>query len=156
MIDETREGDASRLFIPALAPVYALAAPLGYAFIRVVMGLMFLPSGIDKMFLGGNERIAAGNLTALGLADTIAWSWAVAGTEFFGAVLIILGLFTRFAAFSLVCLLSVITFGIQIKSGFLWAPRGFEVGLLMMLVFIAICFGGGGRYSLDRVIGREF
>lgn len=155
-MDETREGGASRLFIPQLAPVYALAAPLGYAFMRVVMGLMFLPSGIDKMFLGGNERIAAGNLKALGLADAIAWSWAVAGTEFFGAVLIILGLFTRFAAFALVCMLSVITFGIQIKSGFLWAPRGFEVGLVMMLMFIAICFGGGGRYSLDRVIGREF
>ena len=155
-MDETREGGASRLFIPQLAPVYALAAPLGYAFMRVVMGLMFLPSGIDKMFLGGNERIAAGNLKALGLADAIAWSWAVAGTEFFGAVLIILGLFTRFAAFALVCMLSVITFGIQIKSGFLWAPRGCEVGLVMMLMFIAICFGGGGRYSLDRVIGREF
>jgi hypothetical protein len=53
-------------------------------------------------------------------------------------------------------LLSVITFDIQIKSGFLWAPRGFEVGLMMMLMFIAICFGGGGRYSVDRVIGREF
>ena len=53
-------------------------------------------------------------------------------------------------------LLSVMNFGIQIKSGFLWAPRGFEVGLEMMLMFIAICFGGGGRYSLDRVIGREF
>jgi len=156
MIDETSDAGASRLFIPALAPIYAIAAPLSYAFIRVTMGLMFLPSGTDKMFLGGNERIAAGNLTALGLADTITWSWAVAGTEFFGATLIILGLFTRFAAFALVCLLSVITFGIQIKSGFLWAPRGFEVGLLMMIMFIALCFGGGGRYSLDRIIGREF
>jgi putative oxidoreductase len=156
MIDETPDAGAAKLFIPALAPVYNLLAPLGYAFIRVVMGLMFLPSGIDKVFLGGNERIAGGNLTALGLPNVAFWSWAVACTELFGAVLIILGLFTRFAAFSLVCLLTVITFGIQIKSGFLWSPRGFEVGLLMLLMFVAICFGGGGRFSLDRKIGREF
>ncbi len=156
MIDETPDAGAAKLFIPALAPVYDLLAPLGYAFIRVVMGLMFLPSGVDKLFLGGNERIAVGNLTALGLPNVAFWSWAVACTEFFGAVLIILGLFTRFAAVSLVCLLTVITFGIQIKSGFLWSPRGFEVGLLMLLMFVAICFGGGGRFSLDRKIGREF
>ena len=156
IIDENPDAGAEKLFIPALAPVYAMMAPLSYAFIRVIIGLMFLPSGIDKMFLGGNARIAAGNLTALGLSNVVAWSWAVAATEFFGAILIILGLFTRFAAFSLVVLLFVITFGIQMKSGFLWSPRGFEVGLLMMLISIAICFGGGGRFSLDRRIGREF
>jgi putative oxidoreductase len=154
--DENFDSGAEKLFIPALAPLYALAAPLSYAFIRVTMGLMFLPSGIDKMFLGGNARIAAGNLTMLGLPNVVAWSWAVAATEFFGAILIILGLFTRFAAFSLVVLLTVITFGVQMKSGFLWSPRGFEVGLLMMLILIAVCFGGGGRFSLDRRIGREF
>jgi putative oxidoreductase len=156
IIDENADAGAEKLFIPALAPVYAMMAPLSYAFIRVIIGLMFLPSGIDKMFLGGNARIAAGNLTALGLSNVVAWSWAVAATEFFGAILIILGLFTRFAAFSLVVLLFVITFGIQMKSGFLWSPRGFEVGLLLMLISIAICFGGGGRFSLDRRIGREF
>ncbi len=156
IVDETPDAGAQKLFIPALAPLYALVSPLSYALIRITMGLMFLPSGIDKMFLGGNERIAAGNLTALGLSNVAAWSWAVAATEFFGAVLLILGLFTRFGAFSLVVLLSVITFGIQMKSGFLWSPRGFEVGLLMMLILIAVCFGGGGRFSLDRRIGREF
>ena len=59
-------------------------------------------------------------------------------------------------AFSLVVLLSLITLGIQIKSSFLWSPRGFEVGLLMTLLCSAICFGGGGRFSLDHRIGREF
>ena len=83
MIDETPDAGAAKLLVPALAPVYNLLAPLGYAFIRVVMGLMFLPSGIDKVFLGGNERIAGGNLTALGLPNVAFWSWAVACTEIF-------------------------------------------------------------------------
>ena len=156
MIDETNDIDADRLMVPALAPVYSMLAPLSYAFIRVVMGLMFLPSGIDKMFHGGNARIAEGNLKMLGLAYPYAWSWVVASVELFGAIFIILGLFTRGAAFAIVVMLTVITFGIQAKAGYLWASRGFEVGLLMQLLFIAICFGGGGRFSLDRKIGREF
>ena len=117
---------------------------------------MFLPSGVDKMFLGGQARIAAGNIAALGLEPRMAWAWTVAGVEFFGAILMILGLFTRPVAFTLAVQLAVITFGLQIRSGYLWTNRGFELGLLMMLVCLAICFGGGGRWSLDRKIGKEF
>ena len=156
MIDETDNIDANRLFIPVLAPLYAALAPFSYAFIRILLGLVFLPSGIDKMFLGGNARIAEGNLKMLGLSYPYAWSWAVASVEFLGAILIILGLFTRGAAFAMVVMLTVITFGIQARAGYLFASRGFEVGLILELLFIAICFGGGGRFSLDRKIGREF
>ena len=86
IIDEADDIKPGRLIIPALAPFYSLFAPFSYAFIRIVMGLMFLPSGIDKMFYGGNARIAEGNIKALGLSAPYAWSWAVASVEFFGAI----------------------------------------------------------------------
>ena len=156
MIDETADIDANKLFIPALAPLYRALAPYSYAFIRILMGLVFLPSGIDKMFMGGHARIAEGNIKMLGLAYPYAWAWAVAAVEIFGAILLILGLFTRGAAFAVVVMLTVITFGVQARAGYLWASRGFEVGLLLELMVVAICFGGGGRFSLDRKIGREF
>ena len=156
MEDDATKIDANRLIIPGLAGLYNLGAPVAYAFTRVVMGLMFLPSGIDKMFLGGHARVAEGNIAALGLEPRYAWAWTVAGVEFFGALLIIVGLFTRPVAFAIAVQLAVITFGIQIKAGYFWNVRGFDVGLLMMLVFLAFCFGGGGRWSADRAIGREF
>ena len=156
MEDDADGIDATTPIIPGLASFYNLGAPLAYAFTRVVMGLLFLPSGIDKMFLGGHARIAEGNIAALGLEPRYAWAWTVAGVELFGAILMIVGLFTRPAAFAIAAQLAVITFGIQIKSGYFWSGRGFEVGLLMMLVFLAFCFGGGGRWSADRAIGREF
>ena len=34
--------------------------------------------------------------------------------------------------------------------------HGYEYALLMMGIFIAFMIGGGGRYSLDRKLGREF
>ena len=76
--------------------------------------------------------------------------------EFFGVILLVLGLFTRPVAFALAVQMAVITFLIQWTNGYFWMNRGYEFALLLMLVCIAFVIGGGGRYSLDRKLGREF
>jgi putative oxidoreductase len=156
MLEESSTVDERRLMIPALAGIYRHLAPLSYAFMRVVVALMFLPVGIDKIFYGGAARVAAGNITALGLRPPLAWGWAVTIVEFFGAIMLALGLFTRPVAFALTVELTVIAFGIMSLKGFFWTTGGLEVALLMELATIGFIFGGGGRYSLDRLIGREF
>ena len=156
MNDEIGSIDGKRLIFPALAGIYGKLAGYGYAVVRVVMGAILIPSGYDKMFLGGVYRIAKGNVMKVGVEPAIVWAWAVAGLEFFGAILLILGLLTRPVAFALVIMLAAITFRVQWDAGFLWLNRGYEVALMMMLVCLAYAFGGGGRYSLDRLIGREF
>jgi putative oxidoreductase len=44
----------------------------------------------------------------------------------------------------------------MIHRGIFWTTGGIEVALLMGLVTLAFVIGGGGRYSVDRLIGREF
>ena len=44
----------------------------------------------------------------------------------------------------------------MVKRGLFWTSVGLEVALLLMLLTFAFVLGGGGRYSLDRLIGREF
>jgi putative oxidoreductase len=156
MIDETANIDRSRLVFPGLAGVYETLAPLSYAFIRVTMGLLFLPIGIDKLFFGGAGRIATGNVLRTGLEPAYAWAWTVAGLEFFGAILLIVGLFTRVVAFALSIELATIIWFILRPRGWVWTVNGVEVGLLLLLVMIGLVLGGSGRYSLDRKIGREF
>jgi putative oxidoreductase len=156
MIDETSHIDERRLIIPGLAGVYRRVAPLGYAFIRILTALVILPGGIDKLFHGGVGRIAAGNIAILGLPMPYAWAWTVACLEFFGSIMLGLGLFTRPVAAAMTIMLTVISFGIMIKRGMFWTTSGVEVSLLLGLVTLAFVIGGGGRYSLDRVIGREF
>jgi len=156
LIDETDDIDESRLIIPGLAGFYRRAAPLSYAFMRVLVGLLFLPIGIDKMFFGGAARIAAGNILRIGVQPPLAWAWTVAGLEFFGAILLVLGLFTRPVAFALAIELTVITAGILAPRGWLWTAGGVEIGFLLALLLVGFVFGGSGRYSLDRLIGREF
>ncbi|MGE5538575.1 MAG: DoxX family protein [Gemmatimonas sp.] len=156
MIDETAGIDSRRLMIPALAGLYERLAPLSYAFVRVLVGLLFLPVGIDKVFNGGAARIATGNIVRVGVEPAMAWAWTVAGLELGGAILLILGLFTRPVAFALAIELVTITKFILIPRGWLWTVNGVEVGLLLLVPLIAFVFGGAGRYSLDRLIGREF
>ena len=42
------------------------------------------------------------------------------------------------------------------KFGYFWTNRGIEYALLLWLLCTAIFFRGGGRYSLDRLMGKEF
>jgi putative oxidoreductase len=156
MIDESSAIDERRLVFPGLAGLYRRLAPLGYAFTRVAFAIVILPSGWEKVFEGGVHRIAAGNVLKAGFSPPLAWAWAVGCLEFFGVILLALGLFTRPVAFALAIQMAVITFLIQWNNGYFWTARGYEFALLLMLVCIAFVIGGGGRYSLDRKLGREF
>lgn len=156
MIDETSTVDENRLIIPQLAGIYRRMAPFGYVILRVVVALAFLPGGIHKMFLGDAASTAAA-IAKMGFPLPLAWAWTVAGLEVFGAIFLAVGLFTRPIAFALAIELAVIAFGIMApRGGFFWTHGGAEVALLLEAGMIGFVFGGGGRYSIDRLIGREF
>jgi putative oxidoreductase len=158
MIDETEVPSRQTLIIPGLAGLYRLLAPCSYAMVRVMMGLALLPGGIEKIFMDGAARIAANNVLRTGLYPPLAWAWAVGIIEFFGALLLIAGLWTRPVAFAVAIEMLVITFRIRLDAGYFVTPKGggMEVSVLFLLICIALLFGGGGRYSADRAIGREF
>ncbi len=151
--DFSGDGDETRLFFPALGKVYGLFAPYSYSFMRFCTGAILVPHGYAKFFEGGVWR--TGGVTALGLSPPLLWSFLVAGTEFFGAILLAIGLFTRFAAAAVTMEMLVITFFIQWKFGYLWTNKGYEFSLLWALLTIAIFFRGGGRYSVDHWLGWE-
>jgi putative oxidoreductase len=52
--------------------------------------------------------------------------------------------------------MGVIIVFFQWQFGYFWTARGIEYALLWWLLCTAIFFRGGGRYSVDRLIGREF
>jgi len=133
-----------------------ILVPLGYALARVWFALLILPSGYEKVFTDGASRIAAGNVPKTGFYPPLFWAWVVALLEFVGMILLALGLGTRLVAFMMAIELGVIVVMIQMPNGYFWTSRGTEFALILFLVCLAFVFGGGGRYSLDRKIGREF
>src|SRR5271170_2560344 len=151
MIDETSAVDESKLIMPQLAGIYRHVASFGYLFMRIMIALVFLPPGISKVLLGDAANIV-GPITKLGLAPPFAWAWIVAVLEFFGSILLAIGLFTRPVAFAFAVELSVIAaFIMAPRGGFLWTHGGAEVALLLEAAMIGFVFGGGGRYSVDRL-----
>ena len=151
MLDTATE---TRSIIPGMSKIYAKLAPYSYAFMRFCTGAILAPHGIQKLFFGG----VAGNAVAvakMGLYPPEFWSYLVGFTEGVCAIALALGLFTRVAALFIIGEMAVIAFVVQIKYGYFWTARGNEFPLLLFLLTLAIFFRGGGRYSLDHLIGKE-
>ena len=136
--------------------VDALLVPFGYAFARIWFALLIVPSGYEKVFNDGAARIAAGNVLKTGFYPPLFWAWVVALLEFFGMLLLAAGLVTRPIAFMFSIQLAVIVLTIQWANGYFWTSRGIEFPLALFLVCCAFVIGGGGRYSVDRKLGKEF
>lgn len=158
-----------RPIIPPLASFYWHARDLGWLVVRLTAGGMLLVHGIFKVMPMGQRGFAAviqafatGSMARRGIEPAIFFAYAVFFIETIGAVLIILGLFTRFAAAAAAIELAVITFVAHWAVGFAWnsvaadgARGGWEYPLFWGLILFAIALRGGGPYSLDRKLGWE-
>jgi putative oxidoreductase len=77
-------------------------------------------------------------------------------TEFFGGLCLVLGFLTRPAAAAATILLTVAAVKVHLPNGFFWSNGGWEYPVLWALMALAVFFRGGGEFSLDARIGREF
>jgi putative oxidoreductase len=143
----------SRLYIPALGGIYESLSPYMEPLLRIVAGLLLIPHGLPKVGLIGSGGIAgaAQFLEKVGYYPGMFWAAVLIVLELVGGVLFAVGLFTRLIAFLL-----VIEF---INILYVQSPRGWsamEYPLLWLIVFLYFMIRGGGPYSVDRKIGREF
>lgn len=151
--------DRSKLFIPAVAGLYEGLDCVAYPLMRIVVGGFLIPHGMQKLFgmFGGSgiEGVIAG-FSKMGLEPAPLLAYLAGGTEFFGGILIALGLFTRVAAAGAVILLLTATLHVHYANGFFAAKGGYEFALLWAVMAFYVFVRGGGHFSLDRKIGREF
>ena len=120
-----------------------------YFLLRVVAGLMFYQAGGMKLFgwFGGMP----GGVTAPVLSQI----WIGGVLEFFGGLLIMLGLFTRPAAFILSGEMAVAYFQFHQPNGF-WPIQNQGVpAVLYCFIYLYMAAGGGGDWSLDGFIKRK-
>jgi putative oxidoreductase len=84
--------------------------------------------------------------------------------EFFGGLLLLLGLFTRPVAFILSGTMAVAYFQMHawtafqkqgLAAGFWPLQNRGELAALYCFVFLFFAVAGGGTWSLDRLLGRE-
>ena len=118
----------------------------GGFFLRLALGTVFMAHGWEKLNgpLGTPEGF---NITSWGWPYPEVWAWAVAIVETLGGLLLVVGLFTRFAAVLSACVMIVALVRVRLASGFL---GGFELEVTLLLIAIALIITGAGRISVDR------
>ncbi len=114
---------------------------------RLLIALIFITAGYAKI---GGYAGTQGYMEAMGVAGALLPLVILA--ELGGGVLIVLGLFTRYAALALA--------GFSLLSGFLFHGSGDEMQQINLMKNVAISGGflflvtqGAGRISLDRRFG---
>jgi len=147
--------DEPKLIFPAMAGLYQRFTPFSYAFMRFATGAILLPHGIQKVLNVPISKFAP-NVAAKGLPFAEGLSYLTYFAESIAAACLAIGLFTRIAAAMIGIEMLVIVFLFQWQFGYFWTVRGYEFALLWVLLCIAIFFKGGGHYSIDRIIGKEF
>ncbi len=146
--------DPGRLIFPGVAKLYEKFSPYSYTLVRVALGLILFPHGVNKLFFGDVVN-ATNTMTKLGLPGPAGWAWFIGVLEFFGGLMLVFGLYTRAVALAVFVEMAVIAFGVLWPKWF-WGGRGMEYVVLMGIVALAVVLGGGGPHSLDRRLRKEF
>ena len=153
--------EAPRLVFPFLRGLYARAEPLAYALLRAVFGIVLVTHGLPKLLRTSHGSMADPMAGSINLIENVlhlpaapVLAMLVALLEGVGGVLLALGFGTRvIAAMVAVQMLAIC---VALGPNWPWIDRGIEYPFLMLFLALSMAFKGGGRWSLDRAIGREF
>ncbi|WP_158743797.1 DoxX family protein [Acidisphaera sp. L21] len=127
------------------------AAPLSNAFIaewaprllsvvRIVVALLFMQHGLQKLFglLNGPFQPQAFSLL-----------WFAAIIELLGGVLLLIGLFSRVAAFIMSGEMAVAYFMVHFPKSIFPAVNGGDAAVLFCFIFLYLAAAGPGPWSID-------
>jgi putative oxidoreductase len=143
--------------IPAVRPLTASLAPLAEPMIRAATGLFLLPHGAQKLFgwFGGYGLDATGQFFSAKLGLPPSFALLAGLIEVLGGLALAVGFGTRVAAALVTGLMAVAVVLVHLDNGFFWTKGGYEYPLLWGILALGFVLKGGGRYSIDRLIGKE-
>jgi len=147
-----------KLYIPALGRLYDSTAEYAVPLLRITLGGILIPHGMQKLFgaFGGMGLTANAQLfERIGYHPGMFWGTLVGLTEFIGGILLVLGLFTRAAALAVTIFMLNAVYVTSKAGGFFWTNRGSEFSILILAVAVFFLIRGGGAWSVDEKLGRE-
>lgn len=129
--------------------------------LRLAAGIMIFPHGLQKTFgtfggAGFSAQMAgfeSRHIPAL-------FAFLAIMAEFLGGIGLIAGIFTRVAAFGLLCNMIIGAIMVNLPNGFFmnWAGKqkgeGVEFHMLVAAMCIVLISKGAGAWSVDRALAR--
>ncbi|MEJ7766378.1 MAG: DoxX family protein [Chitinophagaceae bacterium] len=132
---------------------------------RIILGLVVFPHGAQKLlgwFGGYGFEGTMGYMTG---QMNLPWiiGFLVIIIESIGSLLLIIGFFTRIAALAILCNFIGIILHSNLDNGFFmnWdmlpdRPEGYEYHLLILGVSFVLIIMGGGKWSIDAVLSKNY
>jgi putative oxidoreductase len=129
---------------------------LGLFIIHLTVGLLVAAHGAQKLFgafEGPGIEGMGGALESMGIRPGRHMALAAGGSEFFGGLLLALGLATPAAAVLIASTMLVASRTAHAGKGPFASKGGWELPLTNAVVAIGLAFNGAGQWSLDHAIG---
>ena len=127
---------------------------IGLTILRVVVGVIFLAHGSQKLFVFGFAGVT-GAFAQMGVPAAGLLGPFVALVEFFGGVALITGLLTQLASLGLMSTMVVAISLVHLKAGF-FNPAGVEFPLSLLGSTLMLAVTGAGAWSIDGLIGDRY
>ena len=129
----------------------AALARWGMLPLRIVVGLVFLMHGGQKLFVFGLSG-TAGAMTQMGIPLPGLAAVVVTFVELLGGLAILTGLFTRWAGVLLAIDMAVALLKVRLGAGFI---GGYELELTLLGAALTFAAVGAGGVSVDRLLDRR-
>ncbi|MCJ8320475.1 MAG: DoxX family protein [Colwellia sp.] len=126
--------------------------------LRLIAGLLFTAHGAQKLFawFGGYGLDGTGQwMESIGLTPGYLMALMAGSAEFFGGLLLIIGFMTRPTSFVLAITMIVAILTVHIDNGLFITNNGYEFGLSLLAITIALFIQGGGKYSIDEKVYQK-
>ncbi|MBR9883159.1 MAG: DoxX family protein [Oceanospirillales bacterium] len=121
--------------------------------LRIPAGIIFAAHGAQKLFgaFGGYGLEGTGQwMASIGLEPGYLMALAAGSAEFFGGIALLVGLLVRPAAAVLAVTMAVAILSVHVGNGLFMANNGYEFGLALLAISVALAIQGAGSLSIDR------
>ena len=126
--------------------------------LRIPAGIIFIGHGAQKLFgaFGGYGLEGTGQwMASIGLEPGYLMALAAGSAEFFGGIALLIGLLVRPAAAVLAITMLMAILTVHISNGLFMSNNGYEFGLSLLAISVALIFSGAGYLSIDRLITQK-
>jgi putative oxidoreductase len=130
----------------------------GLLILRVVLGLVFVGHGSQKLFGwfgGGGLKGTAGWIGKMGFRPAWFWGLMAGLTEFGGGTLLLLGLFSPLGSLGIIAPMLIAIWKVHWAKGFWNGKGGIEFPLVNLTAALALGLTGPGAYAVDSVINAK-
>lgn len=128
----------------------------GVIIIRLIVGLIFLSEGIQKILFP--EIVGAGRFEKIGFENPEFWAYLTAVFEIICGSFILLGLITRLASIPLLIIMitAFLTTKVPIlaEKGFWTFAHEYRTDFAMTLLLIYLIAYNGGRWPMSRIFKK--